>query len=335
MKKSYRISQEKIDSLFRPAEKEPDIFTVYSKSKHKVSYLKYNLIFVKEGLRNLGRYKWIKKYKAYTNTKNGRALFFKKGKKYLISVIQIKKHTLFNQDLKSLNKEKLSKNNLKKIFKIFTKTDIQPEKLVFYNNLIKNLKNKKFLYLKDREYLLLIDKNLQKSYIFQYHINTLSFEYIGGDKISTGNPSLNTRNSRFIDTPVGVINRKRYRRGDWRADKTNFSEYGERGNRVFYLGKYIVPIEYNSKIRRLVHLAIHSTNPIDKRLLGYKASKGCIRISDNFNKILRKTALIDGKNGKYVIIADSKLTISENIKRMREFFTYKKRKIKNKKYAMK
>ena len=157
-------------------------------------------------------------------------------------------------------------------------------------------------------------------------------EYIGGDRVSTGNPNLNTRNSRFVDTPIGIIDRKKYRMGDWQANRTNFSEYGERGNRVFYLGKYIVPIEYNSRFKRLVHLAIHSTNPIDKQLLGYKASKGCIRISDNFNKILRKSALIDGKNGKYVIILDSKLSIKENIRRVREFFTYKKQ---NRKYAMK
>ncbi len=334
MKKNYKIPQNKIDSFFLPAEKKSNIFTVYSKTRHKAPYLKSDTIFVKEGLRNKGKYTWIKRYNAYVNTKNKRALFFKKNKKYLISLVQETNNENLNKDLQSLDKNRLSKARLKEIFKLYTNTKLDLKKSLFYDSLIKNLKNNKLLRLKDKEYMLLIDKDLQKSFIFQFHKHNNSLEYIGGDTVSTGNPTLNTRNSRFVDTPIGIINRKNYKRGDWRADKTNFSEYGQRGNRVFYLGKYVVPIEHNSKIRRLVHLAIHSTNPIDKELLGYRASKGCIRISDNFNNILRKTALIDGKNGKYVIILDSSLSAKENIKRIKEFFTYKQKK-KNKKYAMK
>ncbi len=335
MQKAYKIPQEKIDSFFNPAKKKSNIFTVYSKTKHKAPYLKSDVIFVKEGLKNLGKYRWINTYNAYTNTKDKKALFFKKDKKYLISTIKNSNNNHLNTDLKLINSNNLSKLKLKKIFKKYTDASIDHGKKIFYNNMLKSLKRYNLLYLRDKEYILIIDKNIQKSYVFQFHKRGLSLEYIGGDKVSTGNSSLNTRNSRFVDTPIAIINRLRYKRGDWHADKTNFSEYGKRGNKVFYLGKYIVPIQYNSKIKRMVHLAIHSTNPIDKQLLGYKASKGCIRISDNFNNILRKSALIDGKNGKYVIILNSNLSIKENIKRVRKFFTYKKRKTKNEKYAMK
>jgi hypothetical protein len=239
-----------------------------------------------------------------------------------------------DRELKDIGKNRVSKQRLKKIFRDISHLNSAPTKLLFYGKVVKNLTKQRLLNLRDNEYILLVDKALQRSLVVQYHKKSDSLEFIGGDSVSTGNSSLNTRNSRYVDTPICIINRKLYRRGDWRADRTNFSEYGRFGNRVFYLGKYIVPIEYNSKVKRVVHLAIHSTNPIDLKLLGHRASKGCIRISDNFNKILRKTALIDGKIGKYVIVVDSSLGVSENVKRAKEFFSYKIPKKRPKKYAM-
>ncbi|MFK5881483.1 MAG: L,D-transpeptidase [Sulfurospirillum sp.] len=335
MKKNYKIPQAQIDSFLKPIITKPYIIKIYSRYQHKATHLNSDTIFVKEGLKNLGKYRWMSRYKAYANTKNGRALFFKKDKKYLISYIKPESNYLFTKNLKSINATRLSKTKLKKIFRTFNRTKISASKEIFYTTLIKKLKKNRFLCLKNKEYILIIDKNLQKSYVFQFHKKSLSLEYIGGDRISTGNASLNTRNSRFVDTPIAIINRKKYRKGDWHANKTNFSEYGIKGGRVFYLGKYILPIEYNSKIKRKIHLAIHSTNPIDNLLLGHKASRGCIRISDNFNKILKKSALIDGVNGKYVIILDSKLSQKENIKRIKEFFAHKDQVGQNKKYAMK
>ncbi len=334
MQRGYKIPQEKIDALLKPAIEKPYIIKVHLNHKQKAKQFASKIIFVKRGLRNLGKYRWINHYKAYINTKNGRALFFRKNKTYLISNIKTKHNEILENKLNSINKNNLSKKELKKIFKLFTGEKIDKKREYFYSILIKDLSKDKLLYLRNREYFLLIDKNIQKSYVFLYHKKNLTLEYIGGDKISTGNSTLNTRNSRFAETPLGIINRKRYRMGDWHANKTNFSEYGTKGNRVFYLGQYLLPLAYDSKIKRNIHLAIHSTNPIDSLLLGHKASKGCIRISDNLNNILRKSALIDGKNGKYVIIVDSKLSIKQNIKRMKRFFTYKLKRKKHKKYAM-
>jgi hypothetical protein len=327
MSYNYKVPINMLDNFFDPIEHHKNIIEIKPNHIYNAGFMLDYTIFVKKNLHNMGIYKWSRSKNHYVGLISRRVLVFKKNNLYLISKISKINNNFMQTYLKRLDKKKILEKKLKSLFYTYSKTYITHKEFEFYSRLIQDFIKKKLLYFKNSEYFFLIDKNTQKGYIFAYDGNTRNIKYIGGDKLSTGNSKLNSRNNRFFETPIAIINRKHYHKGDWRANKGNFSEYGTKGSRVFYLGKYMIPIQYNSKIRREVHLAIHSTNPIDSKLLGHKASKGCIRISQNLNKILSKSGIIDGQNGKYVIIIDSSLSIKENLRRLYN--------LKSKKYSIK
>ncbi|MDX1808129.1 MAG: L,D-transpeptidase [Sulfurospirillaceae bacterium] len=333
MKKNYHEDINLPDTILHPLIQDKKIIKIEAKTKHKAKYLGINSIYVKENIENLGKYVWNKKRQAYISPLNRKELIFEAKKIYLISQAKYDDMKTIKNDLAKINKKNLSDHELKDLFSSYNQLSIKEKELMFCSDLVDTLIKNRLIYLKNKEYFLLIDKNKQRGYIFSFHKSNKSLEYIGSDHISTGNPSFNSRNDRYFETPIGIINRARYRRGDWISIKKNAFKYGERKDRIYYLGKYLIPIADKSKFKREVHLAIHSTTPIDAMLLGHKVSKGCIRISRELNKILNKSAIIDGKNGKYVIIIDSSLPIKENLKKL-EKFSKEKIKHKRNKYAM-
>ena len=333
MGKNYHEAYNLPDTILNPLIEDKKITKIETTASYKPQYLGMDAIYVKKNINNLGKYRWNKKSKIYINALNHRALIFKKNRVYLISKIQYAKMSKLDDALQKIGKKNISPQKLKDLFENYNNRVIKEANFLFYRKLVQTLLSHHLIWLRNREYLFIVDKNRQRGYIFAFRKALDSIEYIGSDKISTGNPRYNSRNNRYFETPIGIINRAKYRRGDWRAASKNAFKYGEKSDRIYYLGTYIIPIATQSKFMREVHLAIHSTTPIDAMLLGNKVSKGCIRISRGLNKIFNKSALIDGKNGKYVIIIDSSLPIDENIKRL-EQFSRKSLKKANKKYAM-
>lgn len=333
MKKNYHEDINLPDTILHPLIQEKKLMRIETKSESKAHYLGQDAIYVKENIENLGKYIWNKSKQAYINTLNKKELIFKEKKVYLISEAKYDDISVFNDSLAKISKKNLSDKELKSLFDSYSKASIGEKELSFCNNLIDTLVKNRLINFKNKEYFFLVDKNTQRGYIFLFHKSNKILEYIGSDNISTGNPSYNSRNDRYFETPIGIINRDKYRRGDWKSVKKNSFKYGSRSDRIYYLGKYLIPIAQESKFKREVHLAIHSTTPIDAMLLGHKVSKGCIRISRELNKIFNKSAIIDGTNGKYVIIIDSSLPIKENVRRL-EKFSKEKFENKRKKYAM-
>ncbi|WP_331775927.1 L,D-transpeptidase [Sulfurospirillum sp. 1612] len=333
MKKNYHEAVRLPDTILKPLIEDKKITKIKTTVAYQPQYLGMDAIYVKENIDNLGKYRWNKKSKTYINALNHRALKFKKNHIYLISKVQYAKISQLDDALKTIGKKNISAQKLKDLFENYNNRDITKRNLSFYHELVQTLLADRLIWLKNREYLFIVDKKTQRAYIFTFQKSLDTIEFIGSDKISTGNPRYNSRNNRYFETPIGIINRAKYRRGDWRAVSKNAFKYGEKSDRVYYLGTYTIPIAYQSKFKREVHLAIHSTTPIDAMLLGHKVSKGCIRISRHLNKILNKSALLDGKNGKYVIIIDSSLPMAENIRQMM-LFSSKSLKNRSKKYAM-
>jgi len=316
MSKTYKVKDYIVERFLSPLLKNKNIIKIKTNHTHKAPYLHIHTVFVKENFHNLGLFRWNQKFNSYLNIFSKRPLILKPKKIYLIS-----KTNFTKQHNRLLNIKKYLTAKELKHYLLLSKLHkhISYKKFLFYKKIIRKLINKKLIYLKNNEFIFLIDRYTQKALILSYNKKHNFVSYIASSKVSTGNPHLNSRNDRYFQTPLMIINRKKYVRGDWRANKRNFQEYGKRNNRIFYLGKHIIPLNDNSNILKEVHLALHSTNPIDSRLLGHKASRGCIRISSTLNKILDKGSILDGKNGKYIIAIDSSLKIKENIKRIKRF----------------
>ncbi len=322
MHRYYKVPVKLIEKFYAPLDNKNNILILYPKSKYKAPYLGSKLIFVKKGVNSLGTYKWNKSKHIYINIDNSKTLTLDKMIYIIIHVKKYKKSFTFKKEIRKLDKKHLSENILKSVFHTYASAKPDSNKFGFYKQIISKLKKKHLIGFKNKEYFVLLDRGTQKIYIFMY--NKISryrwiMQYIGADKVSSGNPALNSRNHRFFQTPLAVFNRQRFKRGDWHTDKKNFAEYGYKGNRIYYLGKYIIPIKHGTRYKREVHLAIHTTNPIDILMLGHKASKGCIRITPELNNIFNKSGIIDNINGKYIVVIDSKLSTKENLKRIKYF----------------
>ncbi|WP_024786696.1 MULTISPECIES: L,D-transpeptidase [unclassified Lebetimonas] len=316
MSKHYKVKDYVVEKFLSPVLMDKSILKIRTYYTKKAPYLHIHTIFVKENFHNLGLYNWNNRFHSYINILDNKPLILKPKTIYLISKINFTNKNDDIPDLRNFTTKKL-KNYL--IHSKFLYHSISYKNFLFYRNIIRKLINDRLIYLKNKEFIFLVDRGIQKAFIFNYNKKYNNISYIGSSKVSTGNPRLNSRNDRYFQTPIMIINRKKYLRGDWKTDKTNFQEYGAKNNRIFYLGKHNIPIDDNSHIFREVHLAIHSTNPIDTKLLGHKASRGCIRISSNLDKILNKSGIIDGKKGKYVIVIDSSLKLKDNIKLIKKF----------------
>jgi len=180
---------------------------------------------------------------------------------------------------------------------------------LFNNNLIKKKEGKIYF---------VVNKFTQYGHLFLFKNG--DFYYLATDKVSTGNPEKTDfkNNKIYFDTPISVIDRKNFVKGDWLSSGGNYG-YGSKGNKIFFLGEYRIPIKNKYKRRREFHFAMHSTNPIQENFLGNKSSQGCIRISNELNFIFKKLHLLNGINGRYVIVLDSSLSIEKNIKFTKKF----------------
>ncbi|NOX15222.1 MAG: L,D-transpeptidase [Epsilonproteobacteria bacterium] len=316
MNKHYRVQLSLIQKFYTPLKNRKNVLIINSHYKHKAPYFGSKLIFAKEEVDPLGTYKWDNVKHTYKNTNNLTALVLKKTIYIITPLKKYRNNNKFEKYIKKIDKNHLSKDFLKRIFKSYDSVKPDFNKFAFYEKIVLNLTTKKIIKIKNKKFFILVDRGTQKLYIFTYH---KKIRYIGSDKISTGNPMLNSRNDRFFQTPLAVFDRAKYKRGDWHTNKKNFAEYGYKGNRIYYLGKHLIPLKYKTDYKREVHLAIHTTNPIDIMMLGHKASKGCIRITPQLNTILNKSGIIDNINGRYIIIVDSKLSTKENIKRIKYF----------------
>lgn len=145
--------------------------------------------------------------------------------------------------------------------------------------------------LTENKYVGYINLNTQTFYIYFVDDNK-DLQFVSKALISSGNKS---RGKKYFETPQVLIDRTLYVNGDWYAEGTESKGFGNQGEKIFWLG-----------IHNDVHLAMHTTTPYGVENLGKKFSKGCIRVSPIFNKILRETKLFDGKFGRYILIDDMK-----------------------------
>lgn len=231
-----------------------------------------------ENCGDYGEYEYQKETNSY------RSLHFKENKEFKLingctyTIVNITKKN--NKLIETIN----NNSNIKEVMEKFIKKSVEIEKEMDDKN--KEKIKEKNLKLNENEYISIINLNTQTYYIYQFKND--DYIFIGKTLISSGNPK---RGKKYFDTPEVVIDRTQFVNGDWLAMGTDGKGYGEKGDKIFWFG-----------IHNGVHLAMHTTTPWGVENLGKKYSKGCIRISPIFNKILKETKIIDGIKGKFIII---------------------------------
>lgn len=191
-----------------------------------------------------------------------------------------------NTQVNSKNFKKFDNaENLKLIFAENIKNSQSLDDLL--NETIINHIKEKELKLDKPQYIGYINLNTQTFYIYYFNENQ-EFNFIGKSLISSGNKN---RGKKFFETPEVLVDRSLYINGDWYAEGTESKGFGNQGEKIFWLG-----------IHNDIHLAMHTTTPYGVENLGKKFSKGCIRVSPMFNKILRETSIFDVKLGKFILI---------------------------------
>ncbi len=158
------------------------------------------------------------------------------------------------------------------------------------------------------QFFLLVDRNHaeQKVFLGFYDCVTERVAIVGADKTSTGNPARRG----FFETPVGVFENTPVNMS-YRALGTKNSKgwrgLGRKGSRVWDLG-------WQRTVRGRgepmdIRLLVHATDPdFGEPRLGGVDSKGCIRVSERFNRFLDYRGILDREfeaspRARYVLLA--------------------------------
>ncbi len=144
----------------------------------------------------------------------------------------------------------------------------------------------------ESQYCVYVDRNPSRQmifvFLFDWFIKRVNF--IGADRISTGNPK---PKGHFL-TPTGVFENTVQNFG-YRAlgtkNNRGWRGLGEKGARVWDFGWQ--KTDYK-KEKRDIRLLLHATDPVyGEKRLGTIDSKGCIRISGKLNKFLDYYGILD------------------------------------------
>jgi hypothetical protein len=157
------------------------------------------------------------------------------------------------------------------------------------------------------QFFLLVNRNhgAQEAFLAFYDGVEGKVTLIGGDKVSTGNP---TRRGHF-ETPTGIFENKPTNMS-YRAlgtkNKLGWRGLGGKGSRVWDLGwqRTVKGRGEPMDIRMLVH----ATDPGEgEKRLGTIQSMGCVRVSSRFNRFLDYYGVLDQEyegnvRAKYVLL---------------------------------
>jgi hypothetical protein len=144
------------------------------------------------------------------------------------------------------------------------------------------------------QYVLLVDRSprVQAALIYWREADG-AWHYIGAAPASTGKRG----GFEYFLTPLGVFEH-RVDNLDFRAEGTRNEfgvlGYGNKGMRVFDFGWVQGERTWDGGGKSLMRLQVHATDPglLEPRL-GEAASKGCIRIPADFNRMLDRYGLLD------------------------------------------
>lgn len=159
------------------------------------------------------------------------------------------------------------------------------------------------------QFFLLVDRSheVQKAFVVFYDAKEEKVIFIGGEKVSTENP----KRRGYFETPTGVFENKPANMS-YRALGTKNAKgwrgFGSKGSRVWDLGwqRTVKARGEPMDIRMLVH----ATDPeFGEPRLGSVQSKGCIRVTKNFNKFLDHYGILDREyeasvKANYVLLAN-------------------------------
>lgn len=190
------------------------------------------------------------------------------------------------------------------IKKLFWKYAVSQNLDKYNEKVYKFLKKiQKHLTLNNSEYLIYVDKSVQK--LFVIHFDWKNFNLLWYDKISTWNPKKSKKHS---ETPNLIINRSLLLKKDRRAEWTWTAWFGKKDSKVFFLGEYYqtkladnISLTPDKWLWVNIHLASHCTNQTWLANLWKKMSQWCIRLSIFLNILLDKLSLLNNR-WKYFII---------------------------------
>lgn len=223
----------------------------------------------------------------------------------------IRKDFFYNVVLKQLLKNKKQDElkhavSIRKKQTILNKQDIKRYKKI----ILKSIGRKN---IKRDEYFSIVNLEKQIYSILLYIKKDNKLYLIGSDLISSGNKDREVEikygEDHYFDTPTGVY--EVYK--GWRStgsykdiDKT-IQSFGGKGSFVYHFGNMLKPryhsftksrAKLKSKddyiiIKDTLNFAIHSYNLKDSNYrLGYKASHGCVRMSDELNLFLENNLVL-------------------------------------------
>ena len=230
---------------------------------------------------------------------------------FAYDISEIRKDFFYNVVLKQLLKNK-QQQELKKAVRIreiqtkLTDNDIQRYKKIIYKKIGKNN-------IKDNEYFSIVNLQKQIYSILLYIKKEEKLYLIGSDLISSGNMQREVEikygQDHYFDTPIGLyeVNKGWRSTGSYKDANKTIQSYGSEGRFVYHFGNMIMP-RYHSftkqktkikhkkdyiMIKDTLNFAIHSYNLKDANYsLGYKASHGCVRMSDELNLFLEDNLVL-------------------------------------------
>ena len=157
------------------------------------------------------------------------------------------------------------------------------------------------------QFFLLVDRNheVQKAFVAFYDATDGKVTFIGAEKISTGNP----KRRGYFETPTGIFENKPANMS-YRAlgtkNKLGWRGFGVKGSRVWDLGWQRTVKGRGEPMD--IRLLVHATDPeFGEPRLGTVQSKGCIRVTGNFNRFLDRYGILDREyetsaKAKYVLL---------------------------------
>ena len=230
---------------------------------------------------------------------------------FAYDIDEIRKDFFYNVILKQLLKNKKQKELKHEVQIRESKTKLSNDDILRYKKIIYNKIGKKNI--KVNEYFSIVNLEKQIYSILLYIKNEEKLYLIGSDLISSGNMQREVEikygQDHYFDTPIGIYEvTKGWRStGSYKDENKTIQSYGSKGRFVYHFGNMLMP-RYHSftkqrtkikdkkdyiMIKDTLNFAIHSYNLKDANYsLGYKASHGCVRMSDELNLFLEDNLVL-------------------------------------------
>jgi hypothetical protein len=145
------------------------------------------------------------------------------------------------------------------------------------------------------QYVLVVDRNPLVQTMFIYWNGPKGkWQFIGAAPVSTGKPG----SFDHFYSPIGVFLHT-LENPDYRAQGTKNDRgirgYGVKGMRVYDMGWATGEKGWGKGGPSIMRLQMHATDPVLEARLGRPASKGCIRIPGELNRLIDHYGLIDAE----------------------------------------